>query len=163
MKKTDVILIIEAFGRMFPDIELSFEQETEILNRGVEYDTLVIVPKINSERLMFLVETECMIEINSFIKPNEFCLLDLNRRQEDRIYVLYLKKGQGNKEKSLTLFEGLVGFLTSSLTNAYCSGCSLVDSEEYPYFFHDKINGGLVIGKISDNNELFLEKYIIEK
>ncbi len=165
MKEREISLILQKFSEFFREIELSFEQRSEILNKGVNYDSLVIVPKISPERLMFAIETETMVKIETFLEPNEFGLLDLNRRQKEGVYVLYLKEGQGNKEESLTLFEGLVGFLIGSLTNAYCPGCFFLDGsmKSYPHFFYDKENSKLIIGKNFDDKEIFLERYIIEK
>ena len=165
MKEREISLILQKFSESFREIELSFQLRNEILTKGLNYDSLVIVPKISSERLMFAIETDIMVKIESFIEPNEFGLLDLNRRQQDGVYVLYLKEGQGNKEQSLTLFEGLMGFLTGSLISAYCPGCYLKDDlkKSYPHFFYDKEKNTLIIGKDFDDKEIFLERYIIEK
>lgn len=162
MKKRKIFLIIEAFCSVFPELQLDAKEKQQILNQGMNYDTLIIVPSVSPEKLMFLMEE--VIEISSFIMPNQFfSLLDLNRRREEGLYVLYLNEALGEKDESLTLFEALAGFLIGSLSDAYCLGSSLKDySNTYPCLFYNKEKGGLFIQK-AVGIEPFLKKYKIEK
>lgn len=101
MKKRKIFLIIEAFCSVFPELQLDAKEKQQILNQGMNYDTLIIVPSVSPEKLMFLMEE--VIEISSFIMPNQFfSLLDLNRRREEGLYVLYLNEALGEKDESLT-------------------------------------------------------------
>lgn len=161
MCKEKVVKIIEKFHLLFPG-EMEFEMESLILNEVGNFNTLIIIPKnLSPEKLMF--ELEQVVEVNSFIEANEFYeIFDLVRRQKE-IYVLLLdnSKDRVETDESITLFEGLLGFLFGSLSENYCTGSSIKNEPGYyPYFIHNEIDGGLLVISKSLNNKFLRTKRI---